>query len=249
MYRITALIVRDKDIAASAFSDLLVQKLVPKLVAAVGDDRRLARLVVNRRPDDLDAEVASIFPAVFDGMLEFWFNSIDDATAIMNQLTGDAEVRKAAAGLIDGSRGVAWLAEVYPSKPDDTGATRVKFLAGGEVAEGWTVAAAQEYWRDSHPALARTVPEVWDRLSRYTQFHGREAPGLEMGEWLARYRFVPLCSDMGFADARDFIALYTNERYLEIIRPDEEKFSRPGEMLAFVSGEERVLVDRSKVPA
>src|SRR5690606_40680054 len=64
--------------------------------------------------------------------------------------------------------------------------------------------------------------------------------GLELGNWLAVARFVPMCSDMGLETQQSFIDAYTSESYLRIIRPDEEKFSRPGEMLAFVSGEEQI---------
>ncbi len=48
-----------------------------------------------------------------------------------------------------------------------------------------------------------------------------------------------MCAEMGFADARDFITNYSNEEYQRIVRPDEERFSRPGEMLAFVTGKQR----------
>jgi hypothetical protein len=72
------------------------------------------------------------------------------------------------------------------------------------------------------------------------QFHGRETSGLDIGTSLAIARFVPMCADMGFAQQQDFLTTYTNDEYLRIVRPDEEKFSRPGEMLAFV-GEEFVL--------
>jgi hypothetical protein len=64
-----------------------------------------------------------------------------------------------------------------------------------------------------------------------------------VGDWLARVRAVPLCADMGFARASDFLATYGSADYLRVIRPDEERFSRPGEMLAFVSGEERELLE------
>src|SRR3546814_4597975 len=110
--------------------------------------------------------------------------------------------------------------------------TGIKFLAGGDVAEGWTVEDAQRYWHDKHPVLARTVPEMWERLTRYTQFHGHKVSGLELGNWLAVARFVPMCSDMGLETQQSFIDAYTSEPYLRIIRPAEEKFPRQGERSA-----------------
>src|SRR3546814_5371543 len=101
---------------------------------------------------------------------------------------------------------------------------------------------AQRYWHDKHPVLARTVPEMWERLTRYTQFHVHKVSGLELGNWLAVARFVPMCSDMGLETQQSFIDANKSESYLRIIRQDEEKFSRPGTMLAFVSGEERELI-------
>jgi hypothetical protein len=234
MWRVAALTVRNQDVSAETFNEQMLGSLAPAIAAAVGDDTRLRRLIANRRPDDLDPQVASVFPPLFDGLLEFWFESAEDAAPVMNGLSRNADVKAAAEGLVDGKAGVAWLAEVFPTKLD-TGGTRVKFLAaGGDVAAGWTVEDAQAYWRDVHPVVARTCPKVWGPMTRYTQFHGRKASGVEMGDWLADFRFV---------QARDFIAHYTSDEYLAVVRPDEEKFCRPGEMLAFVSGEERDLIE------
>ncbi len=244
MWRLTILLVRDAAVAAAAFTPRLLETFVPALLDAIGGDPRLRRLIANIRPPDLESAVAAMFPARFDGLLEMWFETQADAEAVSRLLAGSAACRAAARGLIDGGRGIAWLAEVFPIKAE-IGVTRIKFMAGGEVAPGWTVDAAQRYWRDVHPVIAQTVPEVWGRLARYTQFHGCDAPGLAVGDWLARVRFVPLCAEMGFARARDFVLTYTGADYLRIVRPDEEKFSRPGEMLAFVSGEERDLLGRA----
>src|SRR3546814_5183356 len=170
-----------------------------------------------------------------------WSSDVCSSDLVLNDLSTNAHVLAAAEKLIDGDKGVAWLAEVKPWKPE-TGGTGIKFLAGGDVAEGWTVEDAQRYWHDKHPVLARTVPEMWERLTRYTQFHGHKVSGLELGNWLAVARFVPMCSDMGLETQQSFIDAYTSEPYLRIIRPDEEQFSRPGVMLAFVSGEDREVI-------
>jgi hypothetical protein len=68
--------------------------------------------------------------------------------------------------------------------------------------------------------------------------------GFEIPDWLARGRFVPMCAEMGFVEQQDFVRNYSCEQYRTIVRPDEEKFSRPGEMLAFVSFATHTLVDR-----
>jgi len=221
----------------------LEDRLVQAIGKALEDDDRLARLVVDRSPISLAPEVAELFPPLFDALIQFWFDGSEGAAAVMARLDGDPAVRDAAEIVIDRERSLLWLAQVFPIKREE-GRSRVKFLAGGDAAEGWSMEKAQRYWRDVHPVVARTAPTVWEPLTRYVQFHGVAVPAGVGTSSLGRWRLVPMCAEMGFADARDFVAAYSNEEYRSIVRPDEEKFSRPGEMLAFVSGEERVLVAR-----
>lgn len=242
MWRVAALTVRSPELTADAFASRWFDELAPALATACIQDGRVRGLVANVRPRDLEPEIAAVFPPRFDGLMEFWFDTSDDAVASMNALSINQSVLEAARGLADAQSGFLWLAEVFPKKPE-AGATRVKFLAAGDAAEGWTVEAAQDYWSNTHPVVAQTAPKVWDPLTRYVQFHGRKAPDLSVGNWLATSRPVPLCSDMGFAQPQDFLKNYTNDQYIAIVRPDEEKFSRPGDdMLSFVSYDERRLL-------
>jgi hypothetical protein len=95
--------------------------------------------------------------------------------AVLALLDVDPVLRTTADAIVDRARSVTWLAEVFPIKPE-RGLSRVKFLAGGDAAEGWDVVDAQAYWRDVHPVVARTAPSVWEPLTRYVQFHGVPAP-------------------------------------------------------------------------
>ncbi len=219
------------------------ERLLPGIKAVVDDDARLARFIVDHPPSSLAPDVAGLFPPLFDALFQFWFVDADSAMAVMASIEENPGVRAAAETVVDGARSTLWLAQVFPIKREE-GRSRVKFLAGGDVAEGWSVAEAQRYWREVHPVVARTAPTVWEPLTRYVQFHGSPCPAGERAGPLGRWRQVPLCAEMGFADERDFITNYSNDEYRSIVRPDEEKFSRPGEMLAFVSGEERVVVAR-----
>lgn len=239
MWRVAALTVRSPELTPDDFAVGWFDRLGQALAAASGRQGQARQLIANVRPRDLEPEIATVFPPRFDGLMEFWFDTRADAIACMSALSTDPATLEAADGLVDASKGVLWLAEVFPKKPE-TGETRVKFLAAGDAAEGWTIDAAQHYWSNTHPVVAQTAPKVWDPLTRYVQFHGREAPDLSVGGWLAVNRSVPLCSDMGFARPQDFLTNYTNDQYIAIVRPDEEKFSRPGaDMLSFVSYEER----------
>lgn len=239
MWRVTTLIRQKSGLEKDVFERRWIDELAPAIAAALKPDERLKRVVVNLAPEHLDSAVRDVFPPAYDGLIEFWFDTAEDAVAVMRPLTHNAELQSLADGIVDGEKGVAWLAKVVPSKIEQ--GTTIKFLAGGDVAEGVTVEYAHRYWAETHPVIAQTAPKVWGPLTRYTQFHGTEAHELEMGRWLAVARFVPLCSDMGFARQQDFMGVYTSDEYMAIVRPDEEKFSRPGEMLSFVSGEERVL--------
>lgn len=243
VWRETVLITRDPACPAHAFEAGWRDRLVPAIASAGAAEPGLRRLVVGIPPVTVEPEVAAVFPPMFDGLIEFWFDTPDDAVRTLDTLSRNPELRRLATGLVLPEHGVAWLARVVPVKPGQ-GAT-VKFLAGGDVAEGLTLEDAHRYWSEQHPLVAQTAPDVWNRLARYTQFHGTRAPMPALNGWLARERFVPMCSDMGFAQQSDFVALYTSEQYRTIVRPDEERFSRPGEMLAFISGRETVPLDRT----
>lgn len=236
LWRVSALVHRRE----GAAKDWLDDALIPALAAALKDEAGLVRLMVDRPPRRLDPVVAGMFPPLFDALIELWFAAAADAAAAMARLDVDRAFAAIAETAIDPARSVMWLAQAFPIKPE-AGRSRVKFLAGGDVAEGWSIEAAQAYWRDVHPEVARTAPSVWEPLTRYVQFHGSAVPAGATRGALGIWRQVPMCAEMGFADERDFIANYSNAEYHAIVRPDEERFSRPGEALAFVCGEERVI--------
>src|SRR3546814_1647441 len=64
-------------------------------------------------------DVAKVFPPRFDGLAEFWFDSAEDAVNVLNELSTNAHVLAAAEKLIDGDKGVAWLAEVKPWRSEE----------------------------------------------------------------------------------------------------------------------------------
>lgn len=243
MWRVAVLVVRSDNLTPATFNERWLNCFCNVVAATSRQDDRLRRLICNVRPLDIEPEIAAAFPPRFDSLLELWFETPVDAAAVMRSLSDTPAVIAAAGSLVEPSKGVVWLSEVFSKKPE-SGNTRVKLLAAGDTAAGWTIAAAQSYWSETHPVIAQTAPKVWGPLTRYVQFHGRDNDMPEMDHWLAFPRPVPLCSDMGFARSSDFLETYTNDQYLTIVRPDEEKFSRPGDMLSFVSYEEKVFIDR-----
>lgn len=241
MWRVAILVRKLTDIPMEKFESRWRGAIAPAIADAAARAGSVARVVLNIPPAHLGDDLRSVFPPAYDGLLELWFATPEGAEATMRAIADDGTAAKLARPVIDAERSVTWLALAFPTKPED-GST-VKFLAGGEVAEGVELEEAQAYWRDVHPVVAQTAPQVWEPLTRYTQFHGKPDHVLASIDWLAKGRFVPLCSDMGFARTDDFLGVYSSEQYSRIVRPDEEKFSRPGEMLSYISGEERVLIE------
>jgi hypothetical protein len=70
----------------------------------------------------------------------------------------------------------------------------------------------------------------------YSQIHGRRVPGLPL------YR--PMAADVGFESAEDFVTAYSHEQYRSIVRPDEMKFSKPEDMFAFATMDQRTILER-----
>ena len=240
------LVRRRHDVPAATFAAQWLEAIAPAIAAAAAADQRTTAAILNIAPATISDALRDVFPPAFDGLLELWFAAPEGAVAVFAKLQADAALAALAGPVLDGAGGVAWLAQAFPIKPEDNSA--VKFMAGGDVAEGVPLEVAQAYYRDEHPRVARTAPHVWDPLTRYTQFHGRPEPVLATIPGVAMGRFVPMCSDMGFADIDDFLKVYGSEQYARIVRPDEEKFSRPGEMLSFISAQERVLFTRQDNP-
>ncbi|WP_371433339.1 EthD domain-containing protein [Novosphingobium sp.] len=196
-----------------------------------------ARVVLNLPMDPLPAELAAMFGDRFDAVAELWYDDEGTAQVSLARLAADPELGAAAARAIDRGASHAWLAEVVPQIPPPTQCLR--FVVAGQMADGMTLAEAQEYWRLEHPRVFRTVTDFVPYIVGYTQMHGRDV--LESGaiDWLGAHDFYPMCAEMGLRSVADVVTAYSMPSYLAVIRPDEEYFSKPGEMLSFASGEAR----------
>lgn len=219
---------------------LILDDLGPLLAALINRLGLPVRLVVNALPASVNPDLSGLFPPLYDGLIELWSAKPQTAIEAANAAQADRAVAEAAAPLIDAGATPIWLAQVYPIIPE-AGHSRVKFLAAGDVAEGWTIEEAQRYWREVHPVVFQSARPDRELVMRYVQFHGAPVPNDARSGPLGTWRRVPMCAEMGFENETDFIANYSDEKYQTIVRPDEEKFARPGEMLATISRSERVL--------
>lgn len=107
---------------------------------------------------------------------------------------------------------------------------------------GLSPRAFSTYWFEQHAPLVRSVPEFMQHVRKYVQHHpapasGAEAPFGNSGDYDG-------VGEIWF-DSRDSMATaFAEPRYLEIIRPDEEKFFDASRCLSFISTE-HVMFDEA----
>jgi uncharacterized protein (TIGR02118 family) len=158
------------------------------------------------------------FPvADFDGVGEFWFESVEDLTAVL-----DGPYRDVIAPSIDriSDRAATIVVAAEESAQFDRGFGDVKFIGLSKRPASMAHDQWLRYWIEVHGPLAHGVPE-------FTRYYGK---------YVHNY-VIPIESDLavGIDDydgiveewlpsVEDFAACLTEPRYLEIVRPDELKF-------------------------
>ena len=105
----------------------------------------------------------------------------------------------------------------------------VKLIGCLKRKPGMTSEEFHRYWKEEHAPLAKSIPEFFRYVRKYVQSHAVEnpAPGFKPAfDGFAEIWFDSL-EDVGRA--------FAEPRYLEIIRPDEERFiDRPNCKTAIV---------------
>ncbi len=98
----------------------------------------------------------------------------------------------------------------------------VKFVGCLRRKPGMSVAEFQSYWKDVHGPLVKSVPEFFRHVRKYIQGHTVKelAPGFPASE------SPPFdgVAEIWFDSIDDVGKAFAEPRYLEIIRPDEQKF-------------------------
>jgi len=174
-------------------------------------------------------------PEQFDAGVELYFDEEGAAGQTLATLTQDREWLAELARWCDVGSMVAWMGECLV-KLDLPGAN-IRMTVTGDIADGWTVADALRYWHDQHPVVARSAAQFWRYVRRYVQIHGRHSPATPL------YR--PMAAEMGFESLQDLITAYSHPQYLAIVRPDEMKFAKAGElMIAFATTRRQVVLER-----
>lgn len=77
------------------------------------------------------------------------------------------------------------------------------------------------YWRDTHAELALDLPEFKRHLRRYTQAHNIESASFDFPAGHVGFDGI---AEVWFEDVESMNRAFREQRYLEVIRPDEYKF-------------------------
>jgi hypothetical protein len=190
----------------------------------------LRRIVISCATETL----GSGLPDMFDASAEFYFDNEAAAGQTLVVLTEDPQLIGVLAHYCDAASMVAWMGE-YIVNLDLPGAN-IRLTVTGDIADGLAVEDALEYWAKMHPVVARRAREFWSYLRLYAQIHGRRAQGTRL------YR--PMAAEVGVESLEDLITAYSHPQYLSIVRPDEMKFSKPGEMFAFATSNRKTVLNR-----
>ena len=99
-----------------------------------------------------------------------------------------------------------------------------------------------DYWLNRHAPLVKSVPEFMRHVRRYVQHH--RAPAGENDRPFGQAPEYDGVGELWFDNREAMQAAFEEPRYIEIIRPDEQKFFDAARCLSFI-GEEHVMVDGS----
>jgi hypothetical protein len=233
MWRVTQLLTRAPTLSRDEMMRGLADEHMPRLLQqAALRSPHLERAILCAAYEAPGSNI----PVMFDASMELWFDSEDAAGQALAFLTTlDPVLTASAARFVSSEKCVAWMGEYFERLKRDR--VRLRLIVSGDIADGCTVEDALRYWADVHPVVAQTAPAFWAYLQLYAQVHGRRVPGVNA------YR--PMAADVGFASVEDFVSAYAHEQYLSIVRPDEIKFSKPGDMLAFATTDQRTVFARA----
>src|SRR3546814_5431273 len=102
---------------------------------------------------------------------------------------------------------------------------------------GLTPEQFSDYWLNRHAPLVKSVPEFMRYVRKYVQHHA--APGApEAGSPFGDIPDYDGVGEIWFDSRESMQAAFEEPRYLEIIRPDEEKFIDATRCLSFIRSEE-----------
>ena len=112
----------------------------------------------------------------------------------------------------------------------------VKLIVCAVRKAGMSHAEFDQYWRNQHAAVIKSVPEFTRHVRRYVQCHlaSSDTPFLEGGAYDG-------VAELWFDDVAAVNAAFTEPRYLEVIRADELKFVDMERTVSLITEELEVI--------
>jgi uncharacterized protein (TIGR02118 family) len=128
------------------------------------------------------------------------------------------------------------LADASRHLTNEDGFFMVKYIICATRKAGLSREEFSAYWRNQHGPLVRSVPEFSRHVRKYVQCHLVEG-------------VVPLgtagshdgVAGLWFDSVEDLIRAFNEPRYLEVIRPDEQKFVDAAKCTSFITEENPVI--------
>lgn len=98
----------------------------------------------------------------------------------------------------------------------------IKLMACLRRKADMSEAEFQQYWKDTHGPLVKSVTEFSRYIRRYTQLHTLQDPiSFFPPQAIPAYDGI---AELWFESVGEMQKAFSEPRYLEIIRPDEQKF-------------------------
>jgi uncharacterized protein (TIGR02118 family) len=97
----------------------------------------------------------------------------------------------------------------------------IKLVACLRRKPGVSVNDFHSYWKDTHGPLVKGVPQFFRYVRKYVQGHTLNDPVPGFPPQAAPFDGV---AELWFDSVADISKAFAEPRYMEIIRPDEQKF-------------------------
>lgn len=111
----------------------------------------------------------------------------------------------------------------------------VKLMACLRRKAGMSEAEFHQYWKDTHGPLVKSVTEFSRYIRRYSQSHTlQDLASFFPPQATPAYDGI---AELWFESVEDMQQAFSEPRYLEIIRPDEQKFLDLPNCVTFITEE------------
>lgn len=97
----------------------------------------------------------------------------------------------------------------------------IKLIVLVKRKQGMSSEEFHRYWNETHGSVVLGVPEFKRHLRRYVQSHTMEGANLDFPSGPSQFDGA---AELYFDDVESMNRAFNEPRYLEVVRPDEQKF-------------------------